>query len=80
LWSRAIVRARPEKIPEETKKCKMINRTLVINYLTALVLILSLNFVLPRLMPGDPRGKYAASPVYHTGAVNESRIGAWGRG
>ncbi|WP_027364856.1 ABC transporter permease [Desulfotruncus alcoholivorax] len=28
--------------------------TTVINYLIALVLILSLNFILPRLMPGDP--------------------------
>ena len=32
----------------------MKNQTSVVNYLIALVLILSLNFVLPRLMPGDP--------------------------
>ncbi|SFG58017.1 peptide/nickel transport system permease protein [Desulfotomaculum arcticum] len=32
----------------------MKNQTSIINYLIALVLILSLNFILPRLMPGDP--------------------------
>lgn len=36
------------------KKKTSIKQTSAINYLIALVLILSLNFVLPRLMPGDP--------------------------
>jgi ABC-type dipeptide/oligopeptide/nickel transport system permease component len=36
------------------KKASVLNKASIINYVVALLIILTMNFFIPRLMPGDP--------------------------